>query len=52
VAAISVIAETYERGTLEFLRVTKRAGEARFTFEPYDRPSTPALTPSQQIGVQ
>lgn len=39
VAAISVTAETYERYTLEFLRVTKRAGEARFTFQPYDRPN-------------
>jgi hypothetical protein len=38
VAAISVIAETYERYSLEFLRVTKRTGEGRFTFEPYDRP--------------
>ncbi len=39
VAAISVIAGTYERYTLEFLRVTKLPGEARFAFEPYDRPS-------------
>lgn len=39
VAAVSIIAETYERYTLEFLRVTKRAGEGRFRFEPYDRPS-------------
>jgi hypothetical protein len=39
VAAISLIAETYERYTLEFLRVTKRAGEARFMFEAYDRPT-------------
>lgn len=39
VAAISLIAETYERYTLEFLRVTKRAGETRFRFEPYDRPN-------------
>jgi hypothetical protein len=39
VAAVSLIAETYERYTLEFLRVTKRAGEAQFTFEPYDGPS-------------
>lgn len=38
VAAVSLIAETYERFSLEFLRVTKRAGEARFRFEPYDRP--------------
>jgi hypothetical protein len=39
VAAISLIAETYERYTLEFLRVTKRTGEGRFRFEPYDRPN-------------
>jgi hypothetical protein len=35
-AAVTVIATTYERYTLEFHRVTKRAGERRFSFEPYD----------------
>jgi hypothetical protein len=39
VAAISVIASTYERYTLEFVRVAKLAGEAGFRFEPYDAPS-------------
>lgn len=34
-----MIAETYVRYAFEFLRVTKRAGEGRFTFEPYDRPN-------------
>ena len=35
-AAVMVIATTYERYTLEFHRVTKRAGERWFSFEPYD----------------
>ncbi|HEY7589815.1 MAG TPA: hypothetical protein VH723_02410 [Candidatus Limnocylindrales bacterium] len=38
VAAIGIIGETYERYTLEFLRVTKGPGEAAFRFEPWDRP--------------
>lgn len=37
VEAISVLAEMYERYTLEFLRVTGRAG-APLRFEPYDAP--------------
>lgn len=47
VAAISLIAETYERYTLEFLRVTKRAGEAWFTFAPYDRPNLGQPVPAR-----
>ena len=37
VEAVSVIGEMYERYTLEFLRVTGRAG-APLRFEPYDPP--------------
>jgi hypothetical protein len=47
-AAVTVIAATYERYTLEFLRVTKRAGERRFAFELYDMP---AVAPSREASV-
>ena len=40
-SAVMVIGSTYERYTLEFIRVTKRAGERRFSFEPYDAPVAP-----------
>ena len=43
-AAVTVIASTYERYTLEFHRVTKRAGERRFSFEPYDSPHASAAS--------
>jgi hypothetical protein len=35
--AVSLIAESYERYTLEFYRVTKNLGAAGFRIEPYDR---------------
>jgi hypothetical protein len=46
VAAISIIGATYERYTLEFLRVAKLAGEGRFSFEPYDHPSPEESVPA------
>lgn len=39
--AASLVAEMYERYTLEFLRLRRSAGGA-LTFEPYDAPSRPA----------
>jgi hypothetical protein len=47
VAAISVISATYERYTLEFLRVTKRTGVTRFSFEPYDQPGADQAAPAR-----
>jgi hypothetical protein len=44
VEAVSVLGEMYERYTLEFLRVTGRAG-APLHFEPYD--TAPAPAPEQ-----
>lgn len=41
-AAVRLVAEMYERYVLEFYRVTKRAGEAAFRFEPYDTPALAA----------
>lgn len=49
VEAVSLIAEMYERYTLEFLRVTGRAGEP-LRFEPYD--AVPAeVIPSAERSV-
>lgn len=46
VAAVSVIGEMYERYTLEFVRVTGRAGAA-LRFEPYDvTPAAHSTAPS------
>ena len=45
VEAVSLIAEMYERYTLEFLRVTGRAGRP-LAFEPYDRPPSDAMVPA------
>lgn len=42
VEAVSLIAEMYERYTLEFLRVTGRAGRP-LAFEAYDRPPDDAM---------
>ena len=52
-AAISVLGEMYEAYTLEFLRVTGRAG-APLRFEPYDAmpASAPAEGPSFGFGLQ
>jgi heme-degrading monooxygenase HmoA len=36
--AVAIAHSTYERYTLEFLRVRKRRGSLSFDFEPYDRP--------------
>jgi hypothetical protein len=44
VEAVSVLGEMYERYTLEFLRVTGRAG-APLQFEPYDAVPVPAPAP-------
>jgi hypothetical protein len=41
VAAVSVLDEMYERYTLEFLRITGRAGRP-LAFEPYDGPQREA----------
>ena len=40
--AVTLIAEMYERYTLEFYRVTKRPGAAAFRIEPYDTPAVAA----------
>jgi hypothetical protein len=48
VEAVALIAEMYERYTLEFLRVRGAAG--RLTFEPYDRPALgPEMTPDDRV---
>ena len=44
--AVSVIGEMYEHYTLEFMRVTGRAGEP-LRFEPYDRPVMDGPTTEQ-----
>lgn len=49
VEAVSVIGEMYERYTLEFLRVTRRAG-APMSFEPYDAAPSPAASPGPALG--
>jgi hypothetical protein len=46
VKAVSVLGEMYERYTLEFLRVTGRAGSP-LHFEPYDAAPAPAAAPPQ-----
>jgi len=40
--AVTLVSRMYERYTLEFYRVTKRAGERAFEIEPYDRPAVAA----------
>jgi hypothetical protein len=52
IEAVSVLNEMYERYTLEFLRVTGRAG-APLQFEPYDAAPapTPANGPSFGFGL-
>lgn len=47
--AMSVLNEMYERYTLEFLRVTGRAG-APLQFEPYDAAPGPAPTGGSSFG--
>ncbi|HUP54221.1 MAG TPA: hypothetical protein VM408_01840 [Methylomirabilota bacterium] len=49
IEAVSVLGEMYERYTLEFLRVTGRAG-APLQFEPYDAPAAPAPTSGSSFG--
>ena len=49
IQAMSVLNEMYERYTLEFLRVTGRAG-APLQFEPYDTAPTPAPTGGSSFG--
>ncbi len=49
IEAVSVLDEMYERYTLEFLRVTGRAG-APLQFEPYDAAPTPAPTGGSSFG--
>jgi hypothetical protein len=49
IQAISVLNEMYERYTLEFLRVTGRAG-APLQFEPYDAAPAPAPTGGSSFG--
>jgi hypothetical protein len=46
IEAVSVIGEMYERYTLEFMRVTARAGEP-LRFEPWDRPVLDGPTTEQ-----
>lgn len=40
--AVTLVAEMYERYTLEFYRVTKRPGATAFRIEPYDSPAVAA----------
>ena len=40
--AVTLVAEMYERYTLEFYRVTKRRGATAFRIEPYDSPAVAA----------
>ncbi|HET7727127.1 MAG TPA: hypothetical protein VFK54_07355 [Candidatus Limnocylindrales bacterium] len=40
--AVTLVAEMYERYTLEFYRVAKRRGAAAFRIEPYDTPAVAA----------
>lgn len=40
--AVTLVAEMYERYTLEFYRVTKRRGATAFRIEPYDTPAVAA----------
>ena len=49
VAAVSILGEMYETYTLEFLRVTGRAG-ASLQFEPYDAMSAPAPAEGSSFG--
>ena len=49
IEAVSVLGEMYERYTLEFLRVTGRAG-APLQFEPYDATPAPAPTGGSSFG--
>jgi hypothetical protein len=49
IEAVSVLGEMYERYTLEFLRVTGRAGAA-LQFEPYDLAPTPPETAGSPFG--
>ncbi len=49
IEAVSVLGEMYERYTLEFLRVTGRAGAA-LQFEPYDLSRTPPETFGSPFG--
>jgi hypothetical protein len=49
IEAVSVLGEMYERYTLEFLRVTGRAG-APLQFEPYDAAAAPAPTGGSSFG--
>jgi hypothetical protein len=49
IEAVSVLGEMYERYTLEFLRVTGRAGAA-LQFEPYDGPPAPAAAGGSSFG--
>jgi hypothetical protein len=54
--AVTLIAETYEAYTLEFLRVSKPAGETSLAFEPYDKPAeteaAPATEPRPALGFR
>ena len=49
IEAVSVIGEMYERYTLEFLRVTGRAGAA-LQFEPYDAAPAPVHAAEPSFG--
>jgi hypothetical protein len=49
IEAVSVLDEMYERYTLEFLRVTGRAG-APLQFEPYDAAPVPAAADGPSFG--
>lgn len=49
IAAVSILGEMYETYTLEFLRVTGRAG-APLRFEPYDAMPGPAPAEGPSIG--
>jgi heme-degrading monooxygenase HmoA len=42
--ASAVVRQMYASYTLEFYRVSKRAGTPSFEFEPYDRPAPPTRT--------
>lgn len=50
VEAVSLISEMYERYTLEFLRVTGRAGQP-LRFEPYDAMPPRSPTPNLDLGA-
>ena len=46
--AVTLIAETYEAYTLEFVRVSKSAGAASLVFAPYDHRPKPKPRPSTE----